>query len=85
MVLLKHPVPGRPTNCHPTLVEEDYSNGFVCPSLSPSVDTILSPHLLLQFSRDLMELSSYCSHDLKMCIFYQGHALLIFTRPFLAL
>ena len=34
--------------CHPTLVEGDYINGFV----RPSVDTILSPHLLLQFSRD---------------------------------
>ena len=52
MVLRKLPVPGRPTNCHPTLVEGDYNNGLVCPSVSPSVDTILSRHLLLQFSRD---------------------------------
>ena len=34
----------------PTLVEGDYSNGFV----RPSVDTILSPQLL-QFSRDLVK------------------------------
>ena len=27
-----------------------------------------------------MKLSSYCSHDLKMIMFYQGHARLIFTR-----
>ena len=27
-----------------------------------------------------MKRSSYCSHDLKMCIFYRGHARLIFTR-----
>ena len=26
-----------------------------------------------------MKLSSYCSHDLKMIIFYRGHARLIFT------
>ena len=51
-------------DCPPTLVEGDYSNGFVrlsfrssfLPSVSPSVvDTILSPHLLLQFSRDFDE------------------------------
>ena len=28
-----------------------------------------------------MKLSSYCSHDLKMCIFYGGHARLIFMPP----
>ena len=33
MVLGKLPVPGRPTNCPPTLVEGDYSNGFVRPSV----------------------------------------------------
>ena len=27
-----------------------------------------------------MKLSNYCSHDLKMIIFYRGHAQLIFTR-----
>ena len=27
-----------------------------------------------------MELSSYFSHDLKMIIFYRGHAVLIFTK-----
>ena len=37
--------------CPPTLVEGDYSNGFV----HPSVDTILSLQLLLQFSRDFDE------------------------------
>ena len=46
----------------------------------PSVETILSPQLLLQFQSILMKLSSYCSHDLKMMIFYRGHAWLIFTR-----
>ena len=43
-------------NCPPTLVEGDYSNGFVRPSvrqsIRPFIDTILSPQLLLQFSRD---------------------------------
>ena len=28
----------------------------------------------------LMKVSSYCFHDLKMIIFYLGHARLIFTR-----
>ena len=37
--------------CPPMLVEGDYSNGFV----HPYVDTILSPQLLLQFSRDFDE------------------------------
>ena len=35
--------------CTPTLVEGDYSNGFVC------LSGILSPQLLLQFSRDFDE------------------------------
>ena len=51
----------------PVLVEVDCSNGFV----RPSVDTILSPQLLLQFLRD--------SHDLEMIIFYRGQAKLIFS------
>ena len=42
--------------CPPTLVEGGYSNGFIRPSgrqsVRPSVDTILSSQLLLQFSRD---------------------------------
>ena len=62
--------------CPPTKVEGDYSFGFVRPS---SVDTISSPQLLQQFSRILVKLSIYCSHDLKI-IFYRGHARLIFTR-----
>ena len=37
-----------PANCPPTQVKGDYSFGFV----RPSVDTILSPQLLRQFSRD---------------------------------
>ena len=49
-------------------------------SFRPSVVTILSPQLLLQFSRDLDETFSYCSHDLKMIVFYRCHARLIFTR-----
>ena len=32
------------------------------------------------FQGILMKLSSYCSHDLKMIIFYWGHAQLIFIR-----
>ena len=32
------------------------------------------------FQGILMKLSSYCSHDLKMVIFYRGHAQLIFIR-----
>ena len=28
-----------------------------------------------------MKLSSYCSHDLKMGMFYRGHAQLIFVSP----
>ena len=50
------------------------------PSARPSVYTILSPQRLLQFSRDLMKLSSYCSDDVKVIIFYRDHARLIFTR-----
>ena len=46
-------------HCPPTLVEGDYSNGFVRPSVSQSVrlsvDTILSPQLPLQVSRDFDE------------------------------
>ena len=38
-------------NCPLTLVKGDYSNGFV----RQSVDTILSPQLLLQFSKDFDE------------------------------
>ena len=38
--------------CPPTLVEGDYSNGFVRPSIRQSVDTILSPQLFLQVSKD---------------------------------
>ena len=53
----------------PTLVEGDYSNGFVRPSVRPSVDTILSPQLVLQFSRDFDETFQLISHDLKMVIF----------------
>ena len=41
--------------CFPTLVEGDYNNGFVRQSVRPSVDTILTPQLLLQFSRDFDE------------------------------
>ena len=49
--------------CPTTLVEGDYNNGLVHPSVRPSirpsvrpsVDTILSPQLLLQFSRDFDE------------------------------
>ena len=33
----------------------DYSNGFFCRSVRPSVDTILSRQLLLQFSRNFDE------------------------------
>ena len=40
----------------------------------------LSLQLLLHFLRDLMKLSSYCFYDLKMIIFYWGHAWLISTR-----
>ena len=43
-------------HCPPTLVEGDYSNGFVRPSyVRLSVDKILSPQLPLQFSRDFDE------------------------------
>ena len=48
-------------------------------SVSPSIDTILSPPLL-QFSGDVDETFQLCSHDLKMIIFYRCHAQLIFTR-----
>ena len=63
--------------CPPTIVEGDYGNGFVRPSVRRH-----TPQLLLQFSRILMKLSSYCSHDPKMIISYRGHARLIvfFTR-----
>ena len=68
--------------CFPTLVEGDYNNGFVRQSVRPSVDTILTPQLLLQFSRDFDEtfqllfpgpegdhiLSRSCSTD-----FYQSY------------
>ena len=78
--------------CPPTLVKGGYSNVFVCPYIPPSVhtslrpsvhlslDTILSPHSSYSFQGILMKLSSYCSYDLKMIIFYRGHAQLIFTR-----
>ena len=67
-------------HCPPTLVKGDYSNGFVRPSVHLSIDTILSRHLLLQFSRDFDEtfqfpwpedvhiLSRSCSTD-----FYQSY------------
>ena len=78
--------------CPPTLVKGGYSNVFVrpyippsvhtslCPSVHLSLDTILSPHSSYSFQGILMKLSSYCSYDLKMIIFYRGHAQLIFTR-----
>ena len=61
----------------------------VHPPDRPSIDTILSPQLLLQFSRDFDEAfqllfplpeDMHCFHYLKICIFYRGHARLIFTR-----
>ena len=36
------------------------------------------------FQGILMKLSSYCSHDLIMSIFYRGYAQLIFVAPALA-
>ena len=46
-------IPGFFTHAKPTItkVEGDYSFGFV----RPSVDTMLFPQLLLQFSRDFDE------------------------------
>ena len=57
-----------------------YSNGFVHLSIGPSIQrhTILSPQLLLHFSRVFLKLSNYCSHALKI-IFYGSHAQLICT------
>ena len=82
------------SNFPPTLVEGDYSNGFVCPyvlmsvrpSVRPSIDTILSPQHPYSFQGILMKFSRYCCHDLKMCIFYRGHARLILPElwPFVS-
>ena len=52
----------------------------VHPSFTSPADTILSPQLLLQFSRDFNEISSYCSHDLKMIMFYRSHARIDLNR-----
>ena len=58
-----------------TLVEGDY------PTVSPSVRrhnlVFMTPP---PFQEILVKLSSYCSYDLKMIIFYRGHARLMFTR-----
>ena len=60
----------------------------VGPSVRPSVRPFrpsVRPESCLRnssysFQGILMKLSSYCSHDLKMIIFYRGHAQLIFAR-----
>ena len=51
----------------------------LCPlSVLATLSTeVLASQLLLQF---LMKLSRCCCHDLKMIIFYRGHAQLIYTR-----
>ena len=58
----------------PTLFKGDFSNGFICLSISRHCNSSYS------FQGILMQLTSYCSHDLKMILFYRGHARLIFTR-----
>ena len=48
-------------------------------SVRPETQSCL-PNFSYSFQGISMKLSSNCSHDLKMIIFYRGHARLIFTR-----
>ena len=69
------------TKCHfypPTLVEGDNNTGFVRPSVRRH--NLVSLRNSYSFQEILMKLSSYCSHDLKMIIFYRGHARLILPQ-----
>ena len=70
------PPPPPPTPDISQRGRREYNFGFVLLSIHPSIDIILSLH----FQGILVKLSSYCSHDLKMIILYQGDTQLIFTR-----